>query len=184
MDVTPVPDLNTLEVHSHNIMKPLDFQLNGKLAKDLSSTPKIPLNRNSRICLARDIAEVHYSITHTSPNSKPLVELKKYLAQSSGCSFLGAQATQVVATINSLESNLTKVIVDLGSDITLISFKSLLKMLNPPKIRQGQRINLVQVTRNASISGYVEVDLYFHTPDGLVKINVEAYVVKGLVHLF
>ena len=53
-------------------------------------------------------------------------------------------------------------------------------MQNPPKIKQGQRINLVQVTRNASISGYVKVDLYFHTPDSLVKINVEAYVVKGM----
>jgi hypothetical protein len=57
-------------------------------------------------------------------------------------------------------------------------------MQNPPKIRQGQRINLVQVTRKASISGYVEVDLYFHTPDGPVKINVEAYVVKGMTSPF
>jgi hypothetical protein len=53
-------------------------------------------------------------------------------------------------------------------------------MQNPSKVRQGQRINLVQVTRNAIISGYVEVDLYFHTPKGLVKINVEAYVVNGI----
>jgi hypothetical protein len=43
---------------------------------------------------------------------------------------------------------------------------------------------LVQVTRNTSISGYVEVDLYFHTPDGPVKINVEAYVVKGMTSPF
>src|ERR1700734_941531 len=53
-------------------------------------------------------------------------------------------------------------------------------MLNPVKLRQGQKINLVQVTGNASISGYVDIDLYFHTPDGPVKINVEAYVVKGM----
>ena len=45
---------------------------------------------------------------------------------------------------------------------------------------QGQRVNLVQVTGNASISGYVNIDLYFHTLDGPVKINVEAYVVKGM----
>ena len=92
--------------------------------------------------------------------------------------------TQVVATINSLEYNLTKVIVNSHSNITLVSFKSLLKMQNPPKVRQGQRINLVQVTENASISGYVEVDLHFHAPDGLVKINVETYVVKGMISSF
>ena len=50
----------------------------------------------------------------------------------------------------------------------------------PIKLRQEQRVNLVQVTGNASISGYVDIDLYFHTPDGPVKINVEAYVVKGM----
>ena len=33
---------------------------------------------------------------------------------------------------------------------------------------------------NASISGYVDIDLYFHTLDGPIKINVEAYVVKGM----
>jgi len=57
-------------------------------------------------------------------------------------------------------------------------------MQNPPKVRQGQKINLVQVTGNASISGYIEVDIYFHTPDGMVKINVKAYVVKGMASPF
>ena len=45
----------------------------------------------------------------------------------------------------------------------------------------GQRINLVQVTGNASISGYVLLDLYFYTPEGPVKLGVEAYVVKGII---
>ena len=53
-------------------------------------------------------------------------------------------------------------------------------MQNPAKLKQGQRINLVQVTGNASISGYIDIDLYFHSPDGPGKINVEAYVVKGM----
>ena len=53
-------------------------------------------------------------------------------------------------------------------------------MQNPSKIRQGQRINLVQVNWDTLISRYVEVDLYFHTSDGPVKINVKAYVVKGM----
>ena len=72
-DNLPVPDLNSSEVHLHNIMTPLDFQQNGNLAKDFSSIPKNPLNWNSRRCLARDIIKVHYSITNTSLNSKPLI---------------------------------------------------------------------------------------------------------------
>jgi len=39
----------------------------------------------------------------------------------------------------------------------------------------------VQVTGKASISGYVDLDLYFHTtPEGPIKIKVEAYVIKGM----
>ena len=91
IDNSLVPNLNSFEVHSHNVMTQLNSWSNGQLAKDLSSTSKIPLNQNSRGCLAKDIAKVHYSITHTSQNSKPLVELKKYLAQPPGCSFLEAQ---------------------------------------------------------------------------------------------
>ena len=52
--------------------------------------------------------------------------------------------------------------------------------MESPKIKKGQKINLVQVTGKASISGYVEPDLYFHTKEGPVKIKVEAYVVKGM----
>jgi hypothetical protein len=66
-----------------------------------------------------------------------------------------------------MDKNLAKVIVDSGSDITLISQKLLTEMLAQVKLRQGQKSNLVQVTENASISGYVDIDLHFHTPDGL-----------------
>ena len=53
-------------------------------------------------------------------------------------------------------------------------------MQTPMKLQQGQQVNLVQVTGNVFISVYVDIDLYFHTPDGPLKINVEAYVVKGM----
>ena len=88
-------------------------------------------------------------------------------------------SAQVPATVNFLNKNLTKVIIDSESDITLISQKSLSEMQTPIKLQQGQ-VNLVQVTGNASISGYVDIDLYFHTPDGPIKINVKAHVVKGI----
>ena len=106
--------------------------------------------------------------------------MKKHQAQPPRCSFLGSQAAQFPATINSVNKNIAKVIVDSGSDITLISQKLLTKMQNLAKLKQGQKINLVQVMGNASILGYVDIDLYFHTPDGPVKKNVEAYVVKGM----
>ncbi|KZP30011.1 hypothetical protein FIBSPDRAFT_711976, partial [Athelia psychrophila] len=56
-----------------------------------------------------------------------------------------------------------------------------LEELSPaPKWKVRQKINLVQVTGNASISGFINLDLYFHTPEAPVKINIDAYAVKGM----
>ena len=119
------------------------------------------------------MAKVHHSISNNLSGSKLLAELKMHQARPPGCSSLGSQAAQVPATVNFLDKNLTKGINDSGSDITLILQKSLSKIDTTIKIQQGQQANLVQVTGNASTSGYVNIDLYFHTQDGPIKINVE-----------
>ena len=102
------------------------------------------------------------------------------MARPPGCSFLGAAAAHVPVSINSPTENCSDIIIDSGSDMTLISKKTLEGLPGGPKMKKGQKINLVQVTEKASISGYVELYLYFNTKDGLVKIKVEAYVVKGM----
>jgi hypothetical protein len=176
-ETTQSANLNSYSATSHKITM---LPETSSIRKDLSSIYKFPLNRNTRRRLAQDIAKVHHLVSKDPSNLKPLVELKKHLARPPRCSFLGSQATQVPATVNFLDQNLTKVIINSGSDITLILEKSIAEMQIPIKVRQGQRVNLVQVIGNASISGYVDIDLYFHTPEGPVKINVEAYVVKGM----
>lgn len=102
------------------------------------------------------------------------------MARPPGCSFLGSRATQVPVTVNAVHGTATTVIIDSGSDITLISHKLLEELSPAPKWKMGQKINLVQVTGNASISGFVNLDLYFHTPEAPVKINIDAYAVKGM----
>lgn len=96
-----------------------------------------------------------------------------------GCAFLGAKAAEIKVSINGFDDYL-KLIFDSSSDITLISERALRALHNAPRIRQGQRINLIQVTGKATISGYMPLKLYFHTPQGPVTITVEAYVVKGM----
>jgi hypothetical protein len=70
--------------------------------------------------------------------------------------------------------------VNSGSDITLISQKTVDALGTKLKTCAGQCIKLIQVTGNTIISGYVCHDLIFNTPNGPVKINVKAYVVKGM----
>jgi hypothetical protein len=83
------------------------------------------------------------------------------MARPPGSSFLGAAATEATATVGSLETDPILVIIDSGSDITLISRKALEALTNPPKLKAGNDVRLIQVTGRSSISGYVNIDLFF-----------------------
>jgi hypothetical protein len=110
------------------------------LTKDLSLIPKILSNQNTQRHLAREIAEVYHSISNDPSMSKLFVELKKHQARPPGCSFLGSQAAQVPATINSVNKNLAKVIVDSRSDITLIFQQLLTECKTRPNSNKGRKL--------------------------------------------
>jgi hypothetical protein len=173
-------EVSPADVQSHNIKVAAE-----DLPEDLPKTEmesKPPLNRRSRRRLAREIEAVNYSVVTsegTKPD-KPLIELKKIMARPAGCTFLGAKSVRTWATVNGLDGDALAIMIDSGSDITLISEKHLEQLTNSLKIKAGQSINLIQVTGNTSIKAYVTLDLYFYTQDGPVKINVDAYVVKGM----
>ena len=86
------------------------------------------------------------------------------MAQPAGTSFLGSKATSTLAHIGSLENAPVEVIIDTGSDITLVSAKYLQS----------------KVTGSAKIDGFIALDFFFDTPQGSVQLGVEAYVVKGM----
>jgi len=113
-----------------------------------------------------------------------LIELRQHMSRLPGCAFLGSKVTQTTASVGGIKEELVKVIIDSGSDITLISQTALNNLKAKPKIKKGQKINLIQVTGSTTISGYVTLDLIFHMDSGPVKITVEAYVVKGMTTPF
>ena len=139
------------------------------------------INWKTRRKLAKEIKTVSFH-TRTIDNktNKSVIELSKHLARPPGCSFLGARTTETTGSLNDPEAKSIPIIIDSGSDITLISQKTLDQMSKPPKIRTGQRIKLIQVTGNATSNGYVALDIYFETKEGPVLIKVEAYIVKGM----
>ena len=175
----PVPDRPVpapLRSYHTTVQKPgLHF------GRDLTNTRKFPLNRATRRNLAKNISKIYHTVSDSADfGEEPLIKLHKYMARPPGCSFLGATATHVPVTINSLKENPSDIVIDSSSDITLISMKTLDGLREVPKVKKGQKINLIQVTGRASISGYVDLELYFHTREGPVEIKVEAYVVKGM----
>ncbi|KAF7304188.1 Reverse transcriptase domain-containing protein [Mycena indigotica] len=142
---------------------------------------KPALNRKTCRRLAREIRAHNYHVVHSPDDEgKTVIELRKHMARPPGSSFLGSSATETVTTVNSITTDPIRVIVDPGSDITLISRKALESLTTRLKIKTGHDIRLIQVTGKSSISGFVTLDLYFHTEEGPVKLNVDAYVVDGM----
>ena len=153
----------------------------------LNPSLKTPLNRRTRRRLAKEVSCTMFTIKgemEKDHDSGTMIDLKRRMSRPPGCSFLGSKATQAMVSVGGLEEELIKVIVDSGLDITLISERALENLKAKPKIKKGQKIDLIQVTGSTTISGYVTVDLIFHTDDGPVRIVVEAYVVKGMTTPF
>ena len=59
-----------------------------------------------------------------TPLGQPLY-LKRYMERPPGCSFLGAKATTAAVLLGKQATVETPIIIDSGSDITLISLKTL-----------------------------------------------------------
>ena len=150
----------------------------------ISRSPlKPPLNRRTHRKLAREIIKSAF-VVKGNRDKGDLIELKRHMSCPLGCSFLGSKAMQAMASVGGLNEEAVKVIVDSGSDITLISESALEALKTKPKVKKGQKIDLIQVTGSTTISGYATLDLIFHMDDGLIKIVVEAYVVKGMTMPF
>jgi hypothetical protein len=169
------------DIESETSSRDSDALENSHATACASFMSKPALNRRTRRRLAKEISARNYRVEHSSDiGGKSMIVLRKYMARPPGSAFLGASATEATATVNSMDTDPIKVIIDSGSDITLISRKTLEELTISPKLKAGHEVKLIQVTGKSSISGFVNLDLFFHTEDGPVKINVEAYVVNGM----
>ncbi len=139
------------------------------------------INRKTRRKLAKEIRLLNY---HTKVEKGEMLELTRASSRPAGCAFLGAKATEILGKLDDITTEVIPIIIDSGSDITLISQRTLEQMLKPPKVRTGQRINLIQVTGKALISGICYIRLILRTAEGLVKMKIEAYVSQGNVYSF
>ena len=138
------------------------------------------LRRNWDVALG----ETNRLVNNVSGFIQNLIRLPRIMSRPSGCSFLGAKATSTRAWLGNYGKDSLEIIIDSGADITLISQDALQQLQFKPKIRTGQKINLIQVTGFSSITGYVSLPLYFDTDKGPVEIEVDAYVVQGMTTPF
>ncbi|KZV95939.1 hypothetical protein EXIGLDRAFT_587808, partial [Exidia glandulosa HHB12029] len=84
--------------------------------------------------------------------------------------------------VGSLLDRATNLLFDSGASISLISERFLKSLKCPPKLRQGMRIEITQLTSDApSISGYVVVPIYIQGEDGVwIEFRAELYVIPSM----
>ena len=148
-----------------------------------SDNPEVDSNTN--ITISKGLSKVRTYFGEIKEKIKtPILSLQRLMAQPPGCLFLGAQAMAANGWLVEYGTNPTRIVIDSGADITLISHTTLSKLSQKPKVKLGQWINLVQVIGALTISGFVSICVYFNTPEGPVELSVEAYVVKGMTTPF
>ncbi|KAB5587577.1 hypothetical protein CTheo_8984 [Ceratobasidium theobromae] len=145
----------------------------------MSTSPLVSLsNLPSRKSLAKQL-KLASGQSMTSQVGKELT-LKRLMSRPPGTAFFGSKATVIQGWIQSTKGHKQDITFDSGSEITLINEK-LLKELEPqPRVKTGQRLKLIQVTGTSFLKNFVIIPLIFETPQGPVKMVVEAYVVPKM----
>jgi hypothetical protein len=95
-----------------------------------------------------------------------VITLEQLKARPKGSAFLGVTNCQVPGHLLSIYGHETQIIVDSGSDITLISLDTLSRLSPRPKPKIGEEIELGQISGKLKISTYVELPIYFRTDQG------------------
>jgi hypothetical protein len=71
-------------------------------------------------------------------------------------------------------------VINSGSDITLISEEFLKGTNQNPKCHSGRKISLQQVTTKINLEQFVKLPTFFNTNKGPVRKDLEAYIVKDM----
>ena len=112
--------------------------------------------------------------------STQLTQLQPITARPPGTTFLGVQPLRVDVRLGGPCRSKTAMIMDSGSNISLISTSLLSTMSPSPKEKMGQSIKINQVTGRSSTNKYVSITTYFETSEGPVSMDIDAYIVKDM----
>lgn len=117
------------------------------------------------------------------PPVTQVVRISKVRDPPPGMSCRGISALNFQARLGSLTQAPLMVKSDSGADISLIS-KEYLESLpedSRPKIKQGLRMHLYQLTNGFKIAGYIRAPVYLESEEGpVLEFWAECYVVPGM----
>ena len=128
-------------------------------------------------------ADAHTSNTTLPPpsNEKPFY-LKKKRFTPVGTSALGVSVLSTKGWVGNLENGVVDLRLDSCADVTLISEDFFRSLKGAPKVMQGMRMQLWQLTdKDSSLKGFVRIPITMQSEEGiLLQSEAEAYIVPGM----
>ncbi|KAJ7264720.1 hypothetical protein C8J57DRAFT_1230490 [Mycena rebaudengoi] len=127
-------------------------------------------------------AETEVNVLAPPPKELSPIRLHRKRNPKPGDSALGISVLSVRGWIGDVENGEVDLRLDSCADISLVSENYHASMKNPPKIHEGHRMNLAQLTDSGTIiKGYMTLKILMLSEDGqLLEMEAEAYVVKGM----
>ncbi|KAF9540354.1 hypothetical protein CPC08DRAFT_650926 [Agrocybe pediades] len=118
----------------------------------------------------------------SQPPEKETKRIPRRRTPRPGSSALGISVLSVKGYLCSSRNNPIDLRLDSCADISLISEEYYNSLKNKPKLQQGLRMRLWQVTdKDCSLKGYATFAVFMPTSDGnLIETEVEAYVLPGM----
>ena len=139
MERAEVPRIRILKY-----LKPSRRGTKGFGSSNTVDTKQISIETN--VCESNPKTSQYQRINHGK-----LLVLPKLMERPHGCCFIGSKPSTLQVSLGQKDGPKSEVIIDSGSDITLVSQKTLSSMKNPPKEHTGKKVTLSQVTAKTSI---------------------------------
>ena len=121
-----------------------------------------------------------FGSTNARSFNSEVIQLQPVAGRPPGTTFMGAKPSKATVRLNSPNGLSAQVIIDSGSNISLVSTKLLAHIQPPPKPKEGQHIRINQVTGRSSTTQYVPLKLFFETDNETVSLEIQAYIVKDM----
>jgi hypothetical protein len=113
----------------------------------------------------------------TMPN---MVKLQQAKSRPPGHTYLGAKDVQIPGHLLSMDNEPTDILIDSGSNISLISDLAYSRLPNRPKPKTGRTSEIKTIAGTKDMQEYVKIPLYFKTKQGPVEMDCEFYVIKNM----
>ncbi|EIM85167.1 uncharacterized protein STEHIDRAFT_27661, partial [Stereum hirsutum FP-91666 SS1] len=153
-----------------------------------SSRPTVEEVEDEEILLDRERSHISYEqdvlleevVPTTSSKIVRLVPGRR--TQMPGLASEGVSVLATEGRLMQLDGLEVTLRYDSGADITLLSEDTYLKLRNPPPLKKGMKINLLQLTsEETSVKGFINLPIFVTLDDGtILEMEVEAYVVSRM----